>query len=1318
MPDIQNNFVQSKMNQDLDDRLIPPGEYRSAQNVAISRSQGEDVGALENIEGNSIVVNPLLPTDPNLDVIGYFVDPSENNVYLFYTDYVDTSSDFISNFAPSTSKCIIFQYNNSGAGTWVKLVEGNFLNFSKNSPIYGISMIENLLFFTDYRNQPRKINVTVAANNGSYYQNEDQISVAKFAPINPPRFVDMAYNNKLKSTISNPSEQFLPINFITTINAVSAGLVLTMNIDQIDTTLKPYLGSKISCEAFPELDGKIITSTSSTSVSWAGGVNLSGAPGKTVGFQPPNPDYDADWSGDPNYVEDRFIRFSYRFKFNDGEYSIMAPFSQSCFVPKQAGYFIDDDDEQAYRSTILSFMENNATQVVLNIEMPYSNIETNLNVDEVEILYKESDQVAIKSVESLPISVVNSNMQSNTNSSIFTYTYLSTKPYKVLPEDQTTRVYDKVPVRAFSQETSSNRIIYANYIDKHSSPDELNYGVGFSSKESTSTPDSNTIYSQIEYPNHTLKQNRNYQVGVVLADRYGRSSTTILSSQDKSVTASNEQYGNSTIYVPYQPWENPSSNSSSNGMSNWPGNALSVLFNNLQGQSTAIPTAVSNGYPGTYVPIGAVGTITKGTVGANYTIANNVATTGGGGTGLTVDITSVDGSGGITGIEIAKMGEGYTDETANAITITGGDGNARATITLAEPNLLGWYSYKFVVRQTEQDYYNVYLPGILNNYPAYDATVTDPYPDELNKTAQFVLINDNINKVPRDLSEVGPEQRQFRSSVQLFGIVENTQPIATPATISSSIQYTSINIGSGYASIGTQNNTKSFTVNTIATANDLNMAYDDLVPSSQQNFYQLDTNPLIARISTDKAIGAVTNDQTPGDSMSPQLAVLETEAVESLLDIYWETTTTGLVEDLNLEVKQSGTVSGTNTPSSLSSTVVTQNENQNINDNIIGTPSIPILPKDSAGNTVLNQNFILPNGGARFNNTFPLNAKDSNNVDVTPFTLVQVNNNVTGNGFYIKTNGFFNISSTPADNNYSLIVRSTDSTGVFVDFTLNWTLNNSDPGFGTAPGPYIISSDGVIPNSDYGLNAFNGVNTNASTNQKQLDLSFSIASQTVRKGNSSTGPTDSNNYGFSIAGSGTSLVSASPLPADDNYFIPIIITDGGGRTATVTSTVTVETGEDSSFQLIVVDNTYYSNNSNIDFQYEATFTVNGATTSLSAIGANGATYGSGVAVQNVTIDPWPPSPANITVTLNRKATTQPSSVPNIGSTPGKLTFDLYATDPANTPISTVVYSAGTFIPTANINFPISGGTANTIEGSNLTAKPGSGYRIHVTFDTA
>ena len=52
-----------------------------------------------------------------------------------------------------------------------------------------------------------------------------------------------------------------------------------------------------------------------------------------------NPYYNANYQGDPDYLEDKFVRFSYRFKFDDGEYSVFAPFTQECFIPKQDGYF-------------------------------------------------------------------------------------------------------------------------------------------------------------------------------------------------------------------------------------------------------------------------------------------------------------------------------------------------------------------------------------------------------------------------------------------------------------------------------------------------------------------------------------------------------------------------------------------------------------------------------------------------------------------------------------------------------------------------------------------------------------------------------------------------------------------------------------------------------------------------------------------------------------------------------------------------------------------------------------------------------------------
>ena len=143
------------------------------------------------------------------------------------------------------------------------------------------------------------------------------------------------------------------------------------------------------------------------------------------------------------------------------------------------------------------------------------------------------------------------------------------------------------------------------------------------------------IYSQIEFPSSTLKQNRNYQVGVVLSDRYGRSSTTILSSRDKKITpgGSTQSYIGSTLYNPYQI---PSS------ILNFPGLALKVLFDTAENSNAVIPESISGlqGYPGIYIPIGAVDTFSAFVAGTGYpasaTNQEIQATTGGSGTGLTL----------------------------------------------------------------------------------------------------------------------------------------------------------------------------------------------------------------------------------------------------------------------------------------------------------------------------------------------------------------------------------------------------------------------------------------------------------------------------------------------------------------------------------------------------------------------------------------------------------------------------------------------------------------------------------------------------------
>jgi hypothetical protein len=332
-------------------------------------------------------------------------------------------------------------------------------------------------------------------------------------------------------------------------------------------------------------------------------------------------------------------------------------------------------------------------------------------------------------------------------------------------------------------------------------------------------------------------------------------------------------------------------------------------------------------------------------------------------------------------------------------------------------NPIGWYSYKIVVKQQEQDYYNVYLPGMLNGYPknqtsgsqvVYTGVTSTPalenginttqFPvSETGNTSHIVLINDNINKVPRDLVEVGPDQKQYRSSVQLYGRVENTEDTITiigdapdysakvikiyydtgtvgnenwalikpgdgiqctqantpapnttptlPATggtipnpyrwLGDTTVVSNVVVGTaGTITISSPNwvllaaqnpipspdpgsgdyinftitraenkqyfpTRKADTVIAIATASEFNFldnSVDNLSGTAALNFYQLQNSPLIGRISTNNKIGVV------GEDMIPFLSVYETRPEQTILELFWETATTGLISDLNADV--------------------------------------------------------------------------------------------------------------------------------------------------------------------------------------------------------------------------------------------------------------------------------------------------------------------------------------------------------------------------------------------------------------------------------
>ena len=54
MPELKRNFSQAKMNKDMDERLVPEGQYRDALNIQIATSDDSNVGAAQNLKGNVI----------------------------------------------------------------------------------------------------------------------------------------------------------------------------------------------------------------------------------------------------------------------------------------------------------------------------------------------------------------------------------------------------------------------------------------------------------------------------------------------------------------------------------------------------------------------------------------------------------------------------------------------------------------------------------------------------------------------------------------------------------------------------------------------------------------------------------------------------------------------------------------------------------------------------------------------------------------------------------------------------------------------------------------------------------------------------------------------------------------------------------------------------------------------------------------------------------------------------------------------------------------------------------------------------------------
>ena len=325
--------------------------------------------------------------------------------------------------------------------------------------------------------------------------------------------------------------------------------------------------------------------------------------------------------------EEKFVRFAYRWRYNDGEVSPISPFTNPAFIGACPYLYLSEDGEnRAMKNNLkwLAITDYLGGGKLSNETFPKLSKRRNsirpIDIESVDILYKEDGNTNVYLLKNINRSedenisnpsgeVSTVNPASNWNHSGFqggdkhiplfsainpnlsgvgwpvsdtsnnpgfsipqitgglstsnhlgrhsSYANSSKRGFyivppgavgRVIPEMQLFRPFDNVPVTAKAQCMSSSRLIYGNYesgynlVDDRNEPINFNFsktlfplpgtggnpGYGINSKIGIGFVDHSGKMASGTIATPTLKRGRNYTVGVVFKDRYGRESSVVV----------------------------------------------------------------------------------------------------------------------------------------------------------------------------------------------------------------------------------------------------------------------------------------------------------------------------------------------------------------------------------------------------------------------------------------------------------------------------------------------------------------------------------------------------------------------------------------------------------------------------------------------------------------------------------------------------------------------------------------------------------------------------------------------------------------------
>tara|TARA_R110000822_G_scaffold356_10_gene1561 strand:+ start:15 stop:8012 length:7998 start_codon:yes stop_codon:yes gene_type:complete len=659
MPDIKNQFTGGKMNKDLDERLVPKGQYRDAMNIQVSTSEGSEVGTVQNILGNaqvSLLNGFTLPLESK--TIGCVADEKNDALY-----YLVWSND---------ANYIIEYIRGNDFATPVFTDTKHVLEFNFDTSVTGINIIDDMIFWTDNKTEPKKINIvrckqgTIDFVQHTRLINESQnillidnvdietkhITVIKKCPktalklnLKTAREIDKIYTGVI--TITNFNElnvvpenihpfggDLVPAangNVINSLNYSSfVNVIYTQNApinDRFDfdglTTEDgsnefsvkimngiDQLGNEVPLSKINEQGG--LNGWHHASATYGGGPN-NGDTNKTNiaigtkvvlkpydGVNPPGlpvtdyvikgeitdrfpsftkygnstnailqPQFNTDdyavdikitaIDGTPPSVPDgetelkyvidlfddteklfefKFPRFSYRYKYSDGEYSTFAPFTRVAFQPGPFDYH----PRKGYNLGMTNRIQSVDLYGLVTSKTPE-------DVESIDILFKDEPSPSIYVVDTIrkdDVAIFGSvnKWDSILNGGVNSFYNIKKETINsIVPSNQLLRPWDNVPRKALAQDITGNRIVYANYIQNYDlKKDGKNFVPNFTVNfvNDAYRVDLLTGWTKTSGADKSIKSLREYQLGVVFVDKYGRE-TPVISNESGTIKLEKEE---------------------------------------------------------------------------------------------------------------------------------------------------------------------------------------------------------------------------------------------------------------------------------------------------------------------------------------------------------------------------------------------------------------------------------------------------------------------------------------------------------------------------------------------------------------------------------------------------------------------------------------------------------------------------------------------------------------------------------------------------------------------------------------------------------